>query len=194
MRLDPRSRATHVKLLVHGPPGAGRKTNLVHLRDSLPQRGRRPRRRGPVSYVDLDLGTIAQRKVQARCVCLPTLSASPRLRRAVIAGVDGAVFVADSSADRREQNIAARVELVAALETIGLDFGLLPHVYQWNKRDVRQPLSVRTLTQTLNPEDTESVSAIASSGIGVWRTWRRLIQRVFEDADAQRLTRAGVNG
>ena len=51
-----------------------------------------------------------------------------------------------------------------------------------------------TLTQTLNPEDTESVSAISSSGIGVWRTWRRLIQCVFEGADTQRLTRAGLHG
>jgi len=192
MRFDPRSRATHVKLLVHGPPSSGRRTNLVHLRDSLPQRVRPPRHRGPVSYVDLDLGSIAQRKVLARCVCLPTLAASPRLRHAAVSGVDGALFVADSSADRREQNLAARLELIAALEALGLGLEALPHVYQWNKRDVRQPLSVRALSQSLNPEEAESVSAIASSGIGVWRTWRRLIQSVFEVADAQRHARAGT--
>lgn len=182
MRFDARTRSMEVKLLLHGPPGAGRRTNLVHLRDTLPQPPMGPSLRARLTHMDLDLGTVVGRRVRARCVCLPEDESLERLRRAVLQGIDGVVFVADSERERGLDNVAALAELSDALERARRPLPSLPRVFQWNKRDVRSPLPVRVLQRDLNPGGADAIPAIASSGIGVWRTWRRVVERVLEEA------------
>lgn len=182
MRFDARSRSMEVKLLLHGPSGAGRRTNLVHLRDTLPQPSLGPSLRARLTHMDLDLGTVVGRRVRARCVCLPEDESLLRLRAAVLRGIDGVVFVADSDRERGLDNVAALAQLTDSLEQIHRPLSDLPRVFQWNKRDVRSPLPVKVLQRDLNPGGADAIPAIASSGIGVWRTWRRVVERVLEAA------------
>ena len=100
-------------------------------------------------------------------------------RRIVLQGVDGVVFVADSSPDREEANLLSRDDLVANLETSGSKrLAELPHVYQWNKRDVPRALAVSTLRRMLNPEGAESGEAVAVDGLGVWDTQQLIVRKV----------------
>ena len=101
-------------------------------------------------------------------------------RRAVLEGVDGVVFVADSSADREEANLNAREDLVESLHQRGRGLDQVPHVYQWNKRDLPRVLPVRVLERTLNPEGAPSFEAVAPAGVGVWETQNAIVNLVLD--------------
>ena len=175
MRFDARTRCLEVKLLLHGAPNSGRRTNLRHLADTLPHQPGQHTLHAPLVHRDFDLGTVLGQRVRSRCVCLPDNPALHRLRRAVLQGVDGVVFVADSRRERQAANLDA-----------------LPIVFQWNKRDVRSPLPVQVLEEELNPRGAEAIPAIARSGIGVWRTWRRVVELAIEAAQEPLLRAEGA--
>lgn len=170
-----------VKLLLHGPPRSGRRTNYRHLVETTA--GRAPRGFGRsvgLAHMELDLGEIGRHRVRVRSVCLPEDSGPSRVRKVVLRGIDGVVFVADSERSRGLDNIVALEELRSNLIGAGRPLDSLPMVYQWNKRDIRSPLPLSVLERDLNPNGSDSVPAIASSGIGVWRTWRRVVERAIE--------------
>jgi hypothetical protein len=61
----------------------------------------------------------------------------------------------------------------------------LPLVYQWNKRDLRDALPVRTLEAMLNPKGRPSASAIASHGEGVLETQQLILKKVVASIQEQ---------
>ena len=182
MRFDARTRCLEVKILLHGPANSGRRTNLRHLADTLPHQLAEHTLLAPLVHRDLDLGTVLGKRVRARCVCLPEDSGLTRLRQAVLQGVDGVVFVADSLRERLAANRAALSALTDAMLDTRASLDALPIVFQWNKRDVRSPLPVQVLKGELNTGGADTIPAIARSGIGVWRTWRRVAELALEAA------------
>ncbi|MEZ4320311.1 MAG: hypothetical protein R3F61_22720 [Myxococcota bacterium] len=101
-------------------------------------------------------------------------------RRVVLEGVDGIVFVADSSPDREDANVVSREDLVANLQRNGKSLDDIPHVYQWNKRDVPRAIPLSVLERYLNPEGAKSFEAVAVRGEGIWETQSALLQQVFD--------------
>ena len=192
MRFDARTRCLEVKLLLHGAPNSGRRTNLRHLADTLPHQPGQHTLHAPLVHRDFDLGTVLGQRVRSRCVCLPDNPALHRLRRAVLQGVDGVVFVADSRRERQAANLDALRALTAAMLDTQASLDSLPIVFQWNKRDVRSPLPVQVLEEELNPRGAEAIPAIARSGIGVWRTWRRVVELAIEAAQEPLLRAEGA--
>lgn len=187
MRVNARRRELCLKIVYYGAGLSGKTTNLLSLHASYT-----PEARGELirldtetertlffDYFPVSFGDVGGYKVKFDLFTVPGQSFYQATRRAVLEGVDGIVFVADSSPEREEANLLARADMLRALEERNRRLDDVPHVYQWNKRDVRRPLSLRILERTLNPEGAESFEAVASSGAGVWETQEAIIRRVL---------------
>src|SRR5207302_2158119 len=70
-------------------------------------------------------------------------------RKLVLTGADGIVFVADSQAARADANLESLENLQDNLKEQKRDLGSVPHVIQYNKRDLVDVLSIEELELAL---------------------------------------------
>jgi hypothetical protein len=110
-------------------------------------------------------------------------------RRVILQGVDGVVFVADSSPRRQDGNRASLRDLARTLEGYKTSLKDLPLVFQWNKRDVPGAVPVDTLEATFNAWRRPSFASVAVRGEGVMDTVKEVLRSVLrafqEEASAQ---------
>jgi len=103
-------------------------------------------------------------------------------RRAVLQGLDGIVFVADSHPAREDANRDSLADLGMHLVTLGLppeQLRRLPWVFQYNKRDVMAAVSVERLRAALNPGGAPEFETVAIEGKGVAETLRAICKAVL---------------
>ncbi len=193
MRVQAAKRLITLKVVYYGPGLSGKTTNLTMLHDRT-QKGQRgalvqldteTERTLFFDYFPVVLGKIAGFRVKVDFFTVPGQSFYTATRKAVLEGADGVVFVADSSARREEANLLSRDDMVAALSALGRRVEDLPLVYQWNKRDLRDALPIRTLEAMLNPEGRPSHAAIAQRGEGVLETQQLILKKVVSSIQHQ---------
>src|SRR5262249_27044804 len=96
-------------------------------------------------------------------------------RKLVLKGVDGIVFVADSQRAMKDANVESLANLKTNLAEIGIKIEEIPLVFQYNKRDLANILSLEELEQSLNPtKSCESYEACAVLGQGVFETLKAI--------------------
>lgn len=182
-----------IKVVYYGPGLSGKTTNLSRLHGACPpgQRGKliqldtETERTLFFDYFPLSLGAAGGYRIKIDYFTVPGQSFYHATRQAVLEGVDGIVFVADSSPEREDANLLSREDLVASLEARNRPLSRIPHVYQWNKRDVPRALPITTLTRTLNPERAEAIEAVAINGVGVWDTQQLIVRKVLSELRTQ---------
>lgn len=101
-----------------------------------------------------------------------------RTRRAMLAGIDGIVFVADAAPDRVEANRESLDELREQLERQGRSLDSLPAVLQVNKMDRAGDEAADAIAARIGGEDLPLVEAVAVRGIGVRETLQHVVLRV----------------
>lgn len=188
MRISAATREVVVKVVYYGPGLSGKTTNLVQLHQLCPknQRGAlvqldtETERTLFFDYFPLVAGQLKGFRVKVDFFTVPGQSFYHATRRAVLEGVDGFVFVADSNEDREGANLVSREDLARNLLETGRSLEEVPHVFQWNKRDARRVTPIPVLEAMLNPGGAPSFAAIASRGEGVWETQTALSRLVFE--------------
>ena len=176
------------KLVYYGPGLSGKTTNLEVIHKKAPVE-----KRGPLTnvatqgertlffdFMALDLGSVGGLKVKLQLYTVPGQAYYEATRRLVLQGVDGVVFVADSQADQQEANLESLRDLQEQLRGQGVELRALPHVLQWNKRDMPGALPIEELDEALNPCGAPSFEAVAVTGEGVFPTLRMLAQLVLE--------------
>jgi signal recognition particle receptor subunit beta len=99
-------------------------------------------------------------------------------RKAVLAGVDGIVFVADSQNHRRDDNLEAFADLKALLIEYNYDYERIPVALQFNKRDLDDLTSVAEMNSMLNDRVHPFYEASAINGEGVVETFRAITKLV----------------
>jgi len=187
MRIQAKKRLMTLKVVFYGPGQSGKTTNLQVLHDEVPET-----KRGELITLDTEsertlffdyfpamIGKVGGFAVRVEFFTVPGQSFYSATRRAVLEGADGIVFVADSQRSREMANQLSRDDLEEQLRSLGRNLDDIPHVYQWNKRDVAQPLALADLEATLNPEGAPSVPAIASRGRGVRQAQALVIRQVL---------------
>jgi signal recognition particle receptor subunit beta len=88
-------------------------------------------------------------------------------RKLIMKGLDGVVFVADSQAERMEENLQSLENLKVSLEQHGYDIKEIPLVFQYNKRDLPNALPVAELRKSLNRFNAPDFESTAAEGTGV---------------------------
>jgi signal recognition particle receptor subunit beta len=171
------------KIVYYGPGLCGKTTNLHHIygRTSPGSRGEmvsletETDRTLFFDLLPLDVGIIGGFKTRVQLYTVPGQVFYNTTRKLVLKGVDGMVFVADSQRAMKEANIESVNNLRSNLAEIGIKLDDLPLVFQYNKRDLSNILSVDELEESLNPERKyESYEACAVLGQGVFETLKAI--------------------
>jgi len=176
------------KLVYYGPGFCGKTTNLEWLHHSID-----PDMRGDLlnlatetertiffDLMPLEVGKIQGFDVRFQLYTVPGQVQYVNSRKSILSGVDGLVFVADSSPARWSANLESMEDLAANLEDYSLSLGGLPWVMQYNKRDIPGAVPVVDLERELNKNAVPAHEAVAVTGLGVSDTLRSLSQLVLE--------------
>jgi len=188
--INHRAREIHFKIVYYGPGLGGKTTNLKRLHDRLP-----PERRGRLisiatdhertlffDFLPIDLGQVNGFTTRFHLYTVPGQVYYRLSRRAVLQGLDGIVFVADSHPAREDANRESLADLGTHLVTLGLppdQLRRLPWVFQYNKRDVAAAVPVERLRAALNPGAAPEFESVASEGKGVAETLRAICKAVL---------------
>jgi len=171
------------KIVYYGPGLCGKTTNLHHIygRTSPGSRGEmvsletETDRTLFFDLLPLDVGIIGGFKTRVQLYTVPGQVFYNTTRKLVLKGVDGIVFVADSQRAMRDANVESMVNLRSNLAEIGIHLDELPVVFQYNKRDLPNILSLQELEDSLNPDRKhESYEACAVVGQGVFETLKAI--------------------
>jgi hypothetical protein len=100
-------------------------------------------------------------------------------RKLVLKGVDGVVFVADSQQDMLGPNVESFKNLEENLKGHGLRLAELPHVIQFNKRDLPKLSSIEEINASVNKYNAPFYESVATTGIGVKDTLNAITKLVL---------------
>lgn len=182
-----------VKIVYYGPGMSGKTTNLEIVHERAPETSR-----GELTsistdgdrtlffdFMPLDLGTVAGMRTQFQIYTVPGQVYYNSTRKLVLQGVDGVIFIADSSASMMDENKESLANLKENLAEYGKGLDEIPIVIQYNKRDLPDALAVETLQAELNPHGWPSYEGIASTGQGVFPTLKGLAAVVLDSIHQQ---------
>ncbi len=166
------------KIVYYGPGLCGKTTNLQHVYDSLPQDGRgkmlslatQTDRTLFFDFLPIELGTIRGMKTRIQLYTVPGQVFYDATRKLVLRGADAVVFVADSQTQALDGNRESFQNLIDNLREQGSDLEKLPHVIQFNKRDIPGALPVEVLDREINRFGAPTFEACATRGQGVRET------------------------
>src|SRR5215831_10638280 len=178
----------NAKIVYYGPGMSGKTTNLevVYQRAPQPNRGELTSistdgdRTLFFDFMPLDLGNVAGMRTCFQIYTVPGQVYYNSTRKLVLQGVDGVVFVADSSAAMVQENLESLKNLEQNLNEYGKSLASLPHIIQFNKRDLPDAMPVEELNRLLNAHGAPCFEAVANTGQGVFPTLKALAARVLE--------------
>ena len=177
------------KIIYFGPGLSGKTTNIqfIYEHTQQAQRGNlvtlstENERTLFFDFLPLAIGDVRGYRTRFHLYSIPGQTFYETSRQFILKGVDGIVFVADSQAERMEANIESIEALEKTMDQQGYDFGKIPVVFQYNKRDLPGVVTVRELENTFNPTKRPSFEAVASRGAGVMETLQSVSQLVIRE-------------
>ena len=181
------SREINCKIVYYGPGLCGKTTNLRHIYENTnpDAKGRmisletETERTLFFDFLPLSLGEIRGFRTRFHLYTVPGQVFYDASRKLILKGVDGVVFVADSQAERFDANLESLDNLRENLDEQGYALDKLPHVIQYNKRDLPSAVEQTFLSEHLNPNDVPEFEAIATEGSGVFETLKSVAKRVL---------------
>ena len=195
-------KTVNAKIVYYGPGMSGKTTNLEVVHQRAPQQNR-----GELTsistdgdrtlffdFMPLDLGTVAGMRTAFQIYTVPGQVYYNSTRKLVLQGVDGVVFVADSSAAMLEQNLESLRNLEENLAEYGKSLSSLPHIIQYNKRDLPDAMPVAEMDKHLNAHGAPTFEAVANSGQGVFPTLKALAACVLKNIMQESQGRPGAPG
>jgi signal recognition particle receptor subunit beta len=127
----------------------------------------------------LEVGTIGGMRVRLQLYTVPGQVFYNTTRKLVLKGVDGIVFVADSQEPMLDANMESLTNLRRNLDELNQPLEKIPFLFQYNKRDLRNILTVDTLDRHLNREGFEVYEGAALHGVGVFETLKAISRKTL---------------
>ena len=182
----PQAREIIVKVVYYGPPLGGKTTNLRTLYQGYPASTRGELVVVPAGgdrtiffdFLPMDAGQLRGMRLRVQLYTVPGQVHYNATRQVVLRGVDGVVFVADSQREMMRSNREAWENLKENLLLQGLTLADMPHVLQYNKRDIAGIAEIDEMDQLLNEYSSPFFEAVASQGIGVEETLQGVVKLV----------------
>jgi signal recognition particle receptor subunit beta len=173
------SKEINCKIVYYGPGMGGKTTNIQYIYKKTGQddKGKmfslntKNERTLFFDFLPLDLGEVRGFRTRFHLYTVPGQAFYEASRKLILRGVDGIVFVADSQLERAEANLESFNSLQKNLEEQGTGLSSIPHVLQWNKRDLPNISKIGQLKIELGIGDsTPEFEAVAIDGKGVFET------------------------
>lgn len=183
------AREINFKIVYYGCGMSGKTTNLKEIYNNIP-----PAAKGEMvslatedertlffDFLPLDLGQVNGFKTRFHLYTVPGQVFYNSSRKLILRGVDGVVFVADSSASRLRANAESLRNLRENMAEYNLQLGEIPYVIQVNKRDLPDALPADMIMKVLDPSGkVPFFEAIAAKYQGVTEPLRAVSQLVLE--------------
>lgn len=177
------------KIVYYGPGLSGKTTNLQYVHGRMPAKSRgdlislatEADRTLYFDFLPIHVGDIGGFATKFQLYTVPGQVFYNATRKLVLRGVDGIVFVADSQAAKMDENIESLANMYENLRENEIDSDQIPLVFQYNKRDLPDVVSLDELEKTLNPSGRPCTEACAVDGLGVFDTMKRITKLVLED-------------
>src|ERR1700746_2438480 len=135
-----------VKIVYYAPAMGGKTTNLVQVHDHVQTAAGNKGKLVSLAtisdrtlffdFLPLEAMTIKGFKTKFQLYTVPGQVIYNTTRQLVLRGVDGIVFVADSQYDKMQENVESLANLEENLKSLKMNFAEIPHVLQYNKRDL----------------------------------------------------------
>ena len=182
------AREINCKIVYYGPGLGGKTTNLQYIygQTAPDSKGKMISLTGDTErtlffdFLPLNIGEIRGFKTRFHLYTVPGQHFYDASRKLVLKGVDGIVFVADSQVDRMEENIDSLKSLDTNLREQGYDMHHLPFIFQYNKRDVDNPVPVPVMREQLNKFGAKEIEAVAVDGVGVFDTLKEISKAILK--------------
>jgi signal recognition particle receptor subunit beta len=181
------TREIHCKVLYAGAKGSGKTENLksIFQRTQLALT-RAPlafeaHHKAPFEFIPLSIGQLKDFHVKLHIYTLPEHNLYPTFNMIITRGIDGIVFVVDSSVRALQDNIDAWAKLKDMLILEGYNFASLPRVIQYNKRDGNDALSLEALRHEFNAAGQSEIEAVAAHHIGTLETVQKISGLVLDE-------------
>ncbi len=184
VQFDNRQWQAKLKIVYYGPAVGGKTTCLQAIhRATDPERRTKLYSLNTASdrtlffdLMSLKLGRIRGYELLIQLYTVPGQVQYQATRKAVLAGADGVVFVADSQVDRARDNVESLRDLVANLRSHGMDPETIPLVYHYNKQDLDPLIQIEDLETMLNPRKRPAFPTVATRGNGVLEGFAEICQ------------------
>lgn len=184
----------HCKIVYYGPSLGGKTTSLQWVYHKTNEQDKSELTELPTDvertlffdFLPLNVGEIRGFKTRFHLYTVPGQVVYDASRRLILKGLDGVVFVADSQAERMEENLQSLKNLEKNLELQGYDIKELPIVFQYNKRDLPNALPIAELRNSLNKFNAPEFESTAREGKGVFeslKTCSKAIITVLKGGD-----------
>tara|TARA_R110000850_G_scaffold9033_29_gene33401 strand:+ start:1014 stop:1667 length:654 start_codon:yes stop_codon:yes gene_type:complete len=199
------SREIQFKIVYCGAPECGKTTNLHYIFRQLDPRWRgdmvtvatEQNRTISFDFLPVHSTRIAGYETKFQLYTVPGQDVMRETRKSVLAGVDGIVFVADSSPGRFEPSVRSYHDCRQELSEIAIDPRRIPIAFQFNKRDAHRATPPVAFDEAFNVSSPSFLSC-AVSGYQVFATLDWLTQRVLKGFHASNTRRSesriGVEG
>lgn len=183
------AREINFKIVYYGPGMSGKTTNLKKIYEQVPADAKgemvslatEDERTLFFDFLPIDLGKVNGFKTRFHLYTVPGQVFYNSSRKLILRGVDGVVFVADSSPKRLRANAESLRNLRENLDEYNLSLGEIPYVIQINKCDLPDALPAEMIRQVLDPKgEIQFFEAVAQEFKGVREPLRAVSQLVFE--------------
>ena len=183
-----KKKEVQAKIVYYGPGRGGKTTNLEYIYKKFRSRIQTEmvtiKTHGDrtlfFDFLPIEIGRIKGYDIRIQLYTVPGQVKYESTRRLVLRGVDGIVFVADSLAVRRKENVLSLKSLADNLASYKKSLLEIPLVFQYNKRDLLDEgiplLPVEWLEKDLNAKlKAPAFEASALMGPNVVQTMKKII-------------------
>jgi signal recognition particle receptor subunit beta len=190
----------NAKIVYYGPGMSGKTTNLrviyehvpANLKSNMISLSTEGERTLFFDFLPLDLGHIKSFKIKLQLYTVPGQVYYNATRKLVLRGVDGIVFVADSAPDKMPENIASLQNLYDNFTEYKYIIEDTPTIFQYNKRDLQNAVSIDELNHYLNQRNLLWNEAVASQGTGVFDSLKTIGKLVVDQFNKKYLQPAAA--
>lgn len=189
--VNPLARELVFKVVYYGPGLGGKTTTLQHVHATAKpeHRGKMVSLATPVDrtlyfdFLPIRVPHVRGMGVRLQLFTVPGQVHYNATRKLVLTGVDGIVMVFDSQRAREDANLETLENLKDNLSAHGKSLSEVPHVVQYNKRDLYDVIPIDELERQLNRHSAPSFATTATSGEGVYEALEAITRAVMDDFD-----------
>lgn len=186
----------NANIILYGPRGAGKTSNLqfIHRKVKQSQRGQivpmQQEGYPEVAYefLPMELGELNGYDTNLYIYTAPAHPDGSETRHNLLNEAAGVVFIVDSSNGSLDDNIECLTTLKDELRFWEIDYDSFPIVFEYNKRDAADALSIDELETQLNPEGKPYYEARAAEGEGVRDTFARICKMAVKKVRGKLVT------
>lgn len=183
---NPQAKEINCKIVYYGPALSGKTTSMMALKNSLSgvkaKTVKIPDTERTLFFDFLALSSkqkIKNYRVKFQIYTVPGQVLYQNVRRLLLNGVDGVVFVADSRLEYLEDTLHSFNELELNLSQLDYDPLTIPTVIQYNKRDAVTAAKIEDISSMINKRNLPQFETIAAKGVGVTQAFEEIAKQVM---------------